>query len=90
MGLARGWDEMTLSVLFDAKKTILDPPRAASLLPFVICPEFTGTWLFALPAFEKWWRTSVSKDPFDDDIDRIRNSYIWLSGDLGAGKTMLM
>ncbi|OTB20716.1 hypothetical protein K445DRAFT_313204 [Daldinia sp. EC12] len=50
----------------------------------------TGTWLFTLPVFEKWWKTSVSKDPFDDDIDRIRNSYIWLSGDLGAGKTMLM
>ncbi|KAI5920581.1 hypothetical protein F4810DRAFT_702873 [Camillea tinctor] len=46
----------------------------------------SGTWLFTLPIFEKWRNTSTT-----DDIDTIRNSNcIWLSGNLGTGKTMLM
>ncbi|KAI1477871.1 hypothetical protein F4774DRAFT_419891 [Daldinia eschscholtzii] len=50
----------------------------------------TGTWLFTLPAFENWRKTSVRRDPYDDAMGRTRNSYIWLRGDLGSGKTMLM
>ncbi|KAF2972159.1 hypothetical protein GQX73_g1394 [Xylaria multiplex] len=48
----------------------------------------SGTWLFTLPVFEKWQKTNTADDA--GAVDGSRSNCIWLSGNLGAGKTMLM
>ncbi|KAI1136079.1 hypothetical protein F5Y05DRAFT_415677 [Hypoxylon sp. FL0543] len=48
----------------------------------------SGTWLFSLPEFEKWRGMKIAEDV--DVTEGSRNNSIWLSGNIGAGKTMLM
>ncbi|TGJ82709.1 hypothetical protein E0Z10_g6062 [Xylaria hypoxylon] len=48
----------------------------------------SGTWLFTLPMFEKWQKTNTVDDAYA--TQGSRSNCIWLSGNLGAGKTMLM
>ncbi|KAI6084367.1 hypothetical protein F4821DRAFT_242987 [Hypoxylon rubiginosum] len=48
----------------------------------------SGAWLFTLPAFEKWRETNVAEDTYVTEESRA--NCLWLSGNLGAGKTMLM
>ncbi|KAI0539756.1 hypothetical protein GGR58DRAFT_210973 [Xylaria digitata] len=48
----------------------------------------SGTWLFTLPVFEKWRKMNTADDA--DAVEGSRSNCIWLSGNLGAGKTMLI
>ena len=48
----------------------------------------SGTWLFTLPVFEKW-REMNTADDFDV-FEGNRSNCIWLGGNLGTGKIMLM
>lgn len=48
----------------------------------------SGKWLFALPMFKKWREMKTSDDA--DTTDGGRSNCIWLSGNLGTGKTLLM
>ncbi|XXG94100.1 hypothetical protein Hte_000352 [Hypoxylon texense] len=48
----------------------------------------SGAWLFTLPAFEKWRKTNATDDA--DATEGSRSNCLWLSGNLGAGKTMLI
>jgi len=46
----------------------------------------SGEWIFALPAFESWQKTTTGSL---NSVERGENC-LWLQGSLGAGKTMLM
>lgn len=46
----------------------------------------SGEWIFALPAFENW-RKATTESP--EGVKRGENC-LWLQGNLGTGKTMLM
>ncbi|KAI2621638.1 hypothetical protein GGR54DRAFT_73026 [Hypoxylon sp. NC1633] len=48
----------------------------------------SGAWLFSLPTFEKWLKTKAADDA--DATEGNRSNCLWLSGNVGAGKTMLM
>ncbi|KAI0180919.1 hypothetical protein GGR52DRAFT_10812 [Hypoxylon sp. FL1284] len=49
----------------------------------------SGTWLFTLPAFEKWRKLEAVSCPTFMEY-QIPSNCFWLSGNVGAGKTMLM
>ncbi|GAP83722.2 hypothetical protein SAMD00023353_0501150 [Rosellinia necatrix] len=48
----------------------------------------SGGWLFNLPVFEKWREAKIAEDA--NAMEGGRGNCIWLIGNLGAGKTMLM
>ncbi|KAI1121892.1 hypothetical protein F5Y10DRAFT_287945 [Nemania abortiva] len=48
----------------------------------------SGTWLFNLPVFEEWQKTDTVGNA--DAREGGQSNCIWLNGNVGAGKTMLI